>query len=92
MLGERELSNSLMSAQAKANVCRKWCSIGIRPDGAVVETWHNGLGSSDTDHQRIHNSQRLALSEDALSAVLARWIESLHKHSKPRFDLNEGAV
>ena len=91
MLGERELSNSLMSAQAKANVCRKWCRVGIEPEEATVHVWHNALGS-DSDEQRIHNTQRLALSEDALAAVLARWIESLHKHSKPRFDLNEGAV
>ena len=91
MLDERSVSNALLAGQAKANVCRRWCRVGSSVEDATYACWHNALGS-DSDHQRIHNSQRLALSEDALAAVLARWIESLHKHSKPPFDLNEGAV
>lgn len=90
MLSERELDNALCAAQAKANVCRRWCSVGIQQEEAVVSVWHNGVGS-DSDHQRIYDSKRLALSEDELATVLAKWIEHLHGH-KERFDLNEGAV
>ena len=90
MLDERSLDNALMSAQTKANICRRWCRVGSAVEDATYALHHNGLGNSDTDHQRIHNSQRLALSEDALAAVLCEWIMKLHAH-KP-YDLNNGGV
>ena len=65
MLDERSLSNALMSGQAKANVCRRWCSVGVEQEEAIVRVWHNGVGS-DSDDQRIYDAKRLALSEDAL--------------------------
>lgn len=87
MLDERSLSNALMAAVAKADVCRRWCSVGSKVEEATYEVWHNGTGSSDTDHQRIHSSKRLAHAEEALAGVMADWITKLHK--RERMDLNE---
>lgn len=86
MLGERELSTALLAGQEKAGACHRLCRIGSSTNGEVSEVWHNALGSSDSDHQTIHNAKRLNLSEDGLASVLAEWLTRLHKHAA--YDLN----
>jgi hypothetical protein len=80
------LKAALKGADREAGVCGKFCRSDATTDGSAYLVYHNGLGSSDSDEQIIHNTLVLAFSEEALRDRLALWLGDVHKRTK--HDLN----
>jgi hypothetical protein len=90
MLTESELSEALREAEKAAGLCTRLCRSGATLEGKVYVCWHNGLGDSDSDEQRVDNTTALALAQPAWQQRSEAWLRRLHEHG-PRLDLNTGS-
>jgi L-fucose isomerase-like protein len=88
MLTESQLTEALQAAAKEADVCGRLCCSGATIEEKVYVCWHNGLGDSDSDKQRVHSATALALAQPAWQQRSEAWLKRLHAHK--RFCLNEG--
>jgi hypothetical protein len=90
MLTTEALTEALQTAVKEANTCGRLCRSGAALEEKVYLCWHNGLGDSDSDEQRVHSTIALALAQPAWQQRLESWLRRLHEHG-PRLDLNTGS-
>jgi len=89
MLTKDQYRDCLSAADKAAGVCTRLCRLGISiDDGNVLVAYHNGISSSDSDEQRVHNASALAMASDPWTARLKAWL--LRLHDRQRYDLAEG--
>ena len=86
MLDQQGLTHALILGQKTADCCGHFCMVGAQAEHGVYSVWHNGVGSSDTDHQRIFASVIHGYDAEKLGAHLGKWVTALHK--RERRDLN----
>ncbi len=86
MLDQQGLTRALKLGQATADRCGHFCAVGAQPEHGVYNVWHNGIGSSDTDHQRVFASAIHGYDAEELGAHLGKWIAALHRREV--LDLN----
>lgn len=90
MLTTEALTEALQTAVKETNVCGRLCRSGATLEEKVYRCWHNGLGPSDSDEQRVDNTTALALAQPAWQQRTEAWLKRLHDHG-PRLDLNTGS-
>ena len=86
MLDQQGLTHALKLGQATADRCGHFCMVGAQVEHGVYNVWHNGIGSSDTDHQRIFASVIHGYGQDKMGEHIGTWLTALHK--RERRDLN----
>jgi hypothetical protein len=90
MLTAEALTEALQEAGKAAGVCTRICRFGSSIEDKCMILFHNGIGDSDSDEQRIDNTIALALAQPAWQQRLESWLRRLHEHG-PRLDLNTGS-
>ncbi len=80
MLSAEDLKKMLVEVQREVNLCRPLCymdgTVTAEPKG--YDIYHNGIGSSDTDHQIVSAGPTLDLGEYGLKQRLVTWLKAVH--------------
>jgi hypothetical protein len=90
MLTTEALTEALQAATKEANTCGRLCRTGGAIEQNTMTMFHNGLGDSDSDEQRVHSTTALALAQPAWQQRLESWLKRLHEHGS-KLDLNTGS-
>jgi len=86
MLTTNELRYALAEAQREAGVCTRFCAVDGACGASEYTVWHNGLGSSDSNEQRVYAKPVLKLPLDYLIEWLVAWL--VMTHHRQHFNLN----
>lgn len=91
MLKQEDLTAALHDGLKASERCSNtFCraSATIENEGYLIA--HNGMGSRDTDVQRVHDTKALGLSREQLAERIKTWISGVHTGVK--IDLNASTL